>query len=628
MEIERFERMVARLEAESAAAPRRYQLKVALLALAGFGLLGLIGLGLGLGLVLLAGAVAAALWVGGAAAWLLLLKLGKLLLLAAIPVWLLLRNTMKALFVRLPAPQGRKLQRSDAPALFAALDNMRLRLRGPTVHQVLVVDGINAAIMQRPLFGLIGFPRNHLLLGLPLLESLSPDEAMAVVAHEYGHLCGAHGRFGAFIYRLRASWATIQDHAATWRGWAGRLMQRAVSAYAPYFNAYTFVLARAQEYQADATSAQLVGSAAAVAALKRTNLASAHRSGFFDQLLETTRDQATPPPDLALRWAAVATQLPAARTGPWLDRALDRSPGAMDTHPTLRQRLQALGADGAEAQAAPAPLAGPSAAQVLLGPVADTLRSEFQRSWAENAAEGWGEQHAQWQARRQRLAELEAMAERDSDQRLELLRLSMGLQPERDLREAFAEFNREHPDHALGLFLEGSARLARDDAGGLEQLEAAIRLDAEATRGACERAHAWLIERDPAAAKPWAERWQARAELEALRQQQLDRLDPKGKLLPAELAADTRVAMGKLVAQHGKGVRQAWLLRREIPADPACEAYVIVLQLGWWARLRNQGGLAVQALARQEWPMPLHLCLGHRFRAYQRTAMKIGTRLR
>ena len=96
-------------------------------------------------------------------------------------------------------------------------------MRGPRFHQVLVVDDVNAAISQRPAFGLIGWPRNYLLLGRPLLECVPPAEALAIVAHEYGHLAGAHGHFSAFIYRLRHTWGTVLDFAAS----SGRCRRRA-----------------------------------------------------------------------------------------------------------------------------------------------------------------------------------------------------------------------------------------------------------------------------------------------------------------------------------------------------------------------------------------------------------------
>jgi hypothetical protein len=64
------------------------------------------------------------------------------------------------------------------------------------------------------------------------------------------------------------------------------------------------------------------------------------------------------------------------------------------------------------------------------------------------------------------------------------------------------------PDHAPGLFYEAVVRLDRGEREGLDLLERAMKIDPEATRPACERAHAFLTERDETAlADTYAERW-------------------------------------------------------------------------------------------------------------------------
>jgi len=44
--------------------------------------------------------------------------------------------------------------------LFDAMDRMRERMKGPRFHHVLITDDVNAAVVQRPAFGLFGWPRN------------------------------------------------------------------------------------------------------------------------------------------------------------------------------------------------------------------------------------------------------------------------------------------------------------------------------------------------------------------------------------------------------------------------------------------------------------------------------------
>ena len=50
---------------------------------------------------------------------------------------------------------------------------------------------------------------------------------------------------------------------------AGRIFQRFFNWYGPWFNAYSFVLARSNEYEADRASAVVAGAAGAARALTR-----------------------------------------------------------------------------------------------------------------------------------------------------------------------------------------------------------------------------------------------------------------------------------------------------------------------------------------------------------------------
>lgn len=607
MEVERFRQMVARLEQESAAAPGRYRAKVAGLALLGFGILALLLGAVGFGLLLIVGFAAAVAFSGGAAL-LLLLKLGKLLFLLVVPLWYLVKSGVRALFVRLPAPQGREIVRREAPALFDAIDRMRAAMNGPRFHHVLIVDEVNAAVVQRPAFGLVGWPRNYLLLGLPLLESLPPDEALAVVAHEYGHLAGSHGHFSAFVYRLRHTWGTIQAYTDHIQGWLGRLVAPLVRWYAPYFNAYTFVLARADEYEADAASAELVGAANAVNALKRVNVVTPRHQRFMERTFDRIDHDAAPPRDLMARWAAHVGEPPAeADAQRWLGDALDREGQVTDTHPTLRARLAAL-ARGADASPVPPPpFTGASAAQAWLGPLVETLRQEFQSRWAEAVAQPWAERHAQAQQQRQRLDELRAKEERSDDEQLEQLRLTMRLEPEVDLREPLAAFNAAHADHALALFLEGAVRLDKGEREGITLLERAIALDPEATKPACERVHAFLVaQKDDAAAQRWAERWRERDTLETLRAQQLESLGGKDTLAPHGLDAAQLAALKQRLDREAlRHVAEVYVARRVIPADPTVVQWVMGVKLTWWGRQRGRQRAVVDRLAAMEWPVAL-----------------------
>lgn len=611
MDQTRFEGMVARLEIDSAQSPGVYQFKVAMLAVMGFGVLTLILAFAGLGLTVIAGTLIAILVTGGKAL-LLLIKLGKLLILLAIPLWLLIKSSISALLTRLPAPAGTEIQESQAPALFAAMSRMRKQMKGPRFHHVLITDDMNAAVVQRPLFGLFGWPRNYLILGLPLLESVTPDEAMAIVAHEYGHLAGAHAKFGAYIYRLRNSWGTISAVAQQWTGWTGRRLQAIVGWYAPYFNAYTFVLARTHEYQADAASAELVGAPVAASALKRINVISAKHQQFFDTTLAHIADQPTPPSDMAFRWAEVAQQpIEAELAQQWLQKALEREPHVADTHPALKQRLNALMPDPAQIAQLPDGLQGETAAQQWLGAHLPNLRAQFQEAWAQRVSAPWTERHEAIQAQKQRLQALIGLTSPTVDEQCETNQLRIQLQPEADNLPALAAFNQAHPDHALGLYLEADWRLSKGDETALSILDKVMQLDPASIKAACNRAWIFLMDRnDKERAQPYQDAWQRRHEWEETKQQQMSNLDVSHALQPAsDLSAEQRQQMHTNVQKCRSGVKRAYLAKRTLPIDPEQPTYVVGIELTAWARFRKKGPSIVNAMADLTWPEHVIICV-------------------
>lgn len=616
MDNTQFEQMVARVERQSVASPRQYQFRVLMLTLFGFGLLAVI-LGMaGAGIFLVMG-VALALALTGFKAAILILKLGKVLLLLAWPLWILIKSSFQALFVRLPAPKGQEIQRAQAPDLFAAMDQMRQRMKGPRFHHVLITHDVNAAVVQRPLFGLIGWPRNYLILGLPLLESLSPQEALAVVAHEYGHLAGSHSRFGAYIYRLRNSWGTIQAVASQWQGGASKPLQKLVGWYAPYFNAYTFVLARTNEYQADAASADLVGAKVMASALKRVNVASAGYDQFMGRVLGSIKDQDRPPADVADQWARLSRQGMAddeQQVRGWLQIALERRTDLADTHPALTQRLVALLRKEGGLDSLPAPLSGPSAAEAWLGNGLNKVRNVTQRQWQENVSEPWQARHKELLVQGQRLQALLAMETPSVDEELECIRLRMQLEPDAPADLArLQSFNACHADHALGLFLEASARLNADDDAGLDLLERLMALDPDTTKPACENAFAYLQRhQERERAQSYADRWKARDGMERQQAFEMANLNVAHPVVSAtDLSDEARAKAAKLVSAYGAGVKRAYLARRVLPSMPATSCYVVMLELNWLSRLLRREQAIVQKLAEQVWPMRVVICTAH-----------------
>src|SRR5919106_2619941 len=314
MKAEQFHTLVKRLEETARRDPSGYRTRVALLAVLGHAYVWGV-------LLLVVGALALVAWLTVAAG-----RSSGLANNLAIPLVVFAAAIVRAMWVRFDRPEGRRLSPGDAPEVFGLVRALTERLVTPRFHEMLVTFDFNAAVSQTPRLGFLGWYRNSLLLGLPLMEAMSPEEFRAVLAHEMGHLSRQHGRFGAWIYRTRALWIRLTERLESQQHWGYHVFDWFLSRWAPYFSAYSFVLARQHEYEADHVAAEVAGAGNPGRALHRLELLGA----YLDQRVwsEVARDAehlAKPPQGVPARLAAALRQAPAdddARE--WLWAALAR----------------------------------------------------------------------------------------------------------------------------------------------------------------------------------------------------------------------------------------------------------------------------------------------------------------
>lgn len=460
-------RLVERLEREAHEAPARYRLKLALLAALGYAVLGVslaMTLGVAVFLVLYLAIVRPSAEPG---------IVIPILMLGAIGIIVL-----KAVWIRFEGPDGHYLQAGDAPHLQEEVERIRRQVGAAQLHGIVINADLNAAAAYMPNGFLLWNQRHYLVLGLPLLRLLDRNELAAVIAHEFGHLHGGHGRFGAWIYRLRSSWYRLVDGVAR-SGWSGgQLLGLFFRWYAPYFDAYSFVLARRQEYAADAVGATVAGEGAMAGALARIGLAADWlERDFWPGVHRSEHDQSYPPVHIYGRLSAgLREHRHACDSVPrWL---LERDGDVDDTHPTLAQRLAALRTtpvlrlDSATTDSATA----------LLGDdLCEKLEQRFSREWREAAEKEWQARHRQLELERQRLTELEAHAERSPAEWVEYAALAETHRPHQDALPLYREALARSPSHALAQSRLGELLLKRgEQAEGIEWLRRAMESDVSA----------------------------------------------------------------------------------------------------------------------------------------------------
>ncbi|MSU58497.1 MAG: hypothetical protein EXS35_10020 [Pedosphaera sp.] len=410
---------------------------------------------------------------------------------------------LKTLWVKLKPPTGRVVTRAEAPPLFAALDELQRQLRSAPFHEVLVVPDCNAAVVQHPRLGVFGWPKNFLLLGLPLLDGLSADEMRAVLAHEFAHISRQHGRMGQRIYCLRRSWEKVfqQFNQAQRKGEVSLrpLYSKFLDWFWPRFNAHAFVLSRADEYEADSDAARLVGAPHIASALLWIKLCGRHfEDHFWPDLWQRANTEPEPPRDaFANVRETVRAGFAPAEVATWIEQAFHQKTTNADTHPCLTERLKAVNqypeaAARDDFPAAPKPVAT-SASETWFGELLPRIRADLGPLWADDIKEHWQERHARAGALQHRLERLDQSVpapDADEDALWDKARVVLELKREKDAEPFLRKILALNPKHCAANFQLGRLLLDESDPAGVANLEAVMAEDDEAVPAASQLLHA------------------------------------------------------------------------------------------------------------------------------------------
>lgn len=566
MKYEQYVSLIKGLEPYASANRRSYELRVFGLALLGYAyFLGLILLFLAIPM-----AVIVALIMAPAAILKVLLWTAKLwwVVVPALAVFFgFLGGAIKALFTKTPEPEERELERMDAPDLFEFIDSTCATLDAKRPQKVYITDEFNAAVVTVPRFGMFG-RKVYMRLGLPVMKALTPEQFKGVIAHEIGHISGKHGGFGKWAYQLHEAWGRFIDSQAANEHKFSALYDRFVKWFFPYFQAYSFVLMREHEKEADEYAVAIAGAKPLGEALILLDQRNADLNElFWTRIHDENLERATPPGDIFSRMLGSLASSDPERANETLSKAVKVLTDYNDSHPALADRLKLMGywKEG-DLPPQPGPAAS-NAAELFLGGSYDRYVGEFEKKWADEIATTWAERHTHFQTSQQRADELEAKAATDEltvEEMIEKAGLIADRKGNREALPLLREIIQKFPQHAEANYLLGGVLLSNDDEAGLDLVKKAMTLDEKWKYAASDVAFQYLRSKGKLdEAKEYAETLEAQSE--EIEKAQLERTNvtANDRFLTHSVDAET-VAEILRKLQYYHEINALYLVQKEV----------------------------------------------------------------
>jgi Zn-dependent protease with chaperone function len=558
--------LLEKLERELQENPKVYQSKVAMLAILGnayivFGII-----------VLLAILILACLSI-------LVLKALAIKLIAVVGIFLYV--VISSLWVRVDPPEGIKISKNEAPELFVIIDDLRKKLNSPNFHHVLMSNDFNAAVVQRPRLGLLGWYQNYLIIGLPLMQSLTVEQLTAVLAHEFGHLSKNHARTANWIYRQRIRWEQLFILIEQNTSKIDIIFRPFLKRFVPYFVAYSFPIARANEYEADKISVNLTSAEIVAETLTTVNvighyLEEEYWPRIFNQVETLPQPKLSPYMSYVQQLSEYVLNQ---ETNHWLTHSLSMRTSFEDTHPSLSDRLSAIGQTAHVAFAAHG-----YTADRLLGTCYAEIVAAFDQNWQVAVQDAWQKEHKSVLERTAYLTSLNEKMDQQQDLSLEerfdqvLLTEQLAHQPEKAF-ELVQQLYQEFPEHPHTNFIYGRYYIEQKNPQGVVLLEKAIQLDEFAAQDVYKLLYRYYDELgDTAKAEKYQQLLTERADLEYKALTEREHIGVSDPLIAHGLTQE-QLADFSAQIQRFSNIKQVWLIKKKTQFLPHIACYVMAFSL-------------------------------------------------
>lgn len=404
---------------------------------------------------------------------------------ATIVIVAVLRGFLGAMFSKIPEPYGLDITKENAPGFYSIIEDICEKSGCPTIHNIKFDFDSNAYISERPSFGLIGAYKRYLVIGLPLLTTLTEEEIKAVIAHECGHLSKSHSKDSVKIYRAKLIWGKIREELKKTDKDRIFLIRIFMQRYIPALNDIMFKISKEHEYQADRIAASVVNSKSIGSSLLKMNIYDLHlKYTLWDKIYNLNMKEKNPPKDLFSQMEkSVNEPIDEELIQSITEELLSYPSLPSSTHPSISERMEALNAD--------TPKFNPtkeSALRQIFKEQADGIISALSEEWKEEIKYSWKEYYKSTKEEEQRLLTLNekhntnTLLDKEVFERAYLIESIEGT--EKALL-TFEEIKKSKSNEIYANYHIGRLMLKQDNKEGLEILEKVMEEDCQLIPECC-----------------------------------------------------------------------------------------------------------------------------------------------
>ena len=388
--------------------------------------------------------------------------------------------------LRFPLPNDIYLPKDAAAYFYTLVNEVQLESHAPSIQRICISSHYESKLIRTPSSGYAFKFTNTLILGLPLIQSLSVQQLKAVIKRELLHIIEPKQHISGWFYNLRNIWPQYQQLPQ--KSWSINFLfiQLFFSWYAPLYKLLSQAAARHEELYVDKQLYQQNHHDSLVDILTTMGISQTFfNEVHFPHLMNKAYKHEIPPyfPYESFE-RNLHTKIDSEFCQHWLDKTLNQE-GIQKDFPSFPQRIQNIGLDKIWLP----DMNTASSASSLLDDMLFILCQQMDDEWFKNNEDEWNSRYKIGQLEQNKLKEYQVLLKQNilSDQKTwEYILLTKKYVDELEASELYKQILKTDFSDPRISFEIGRKLLKQLDEDGIDAMHKTIKLDDSYTVMACQ----------------------------------------------------------------------------------------------------------------------------------------------
>ena len=155
-------------------------------------------------------------------------------------------------------PSGLDVTKEKFPHLFKLIEELQSEFGDPKINRIIIHDKYEISVIKTPRSGMPFMNTTTLIIGLPILQTMSPLYFRALLARRIGQLSTQHTPVSTRLYFLNNIWAQFKVSSKRSKNKLTKVLSYFFQIYSPLYQKMLMPLIQEEELEADSYGMDII----------------------------------------------------------------------------------------------------------------------------------------------------------------------------------------------------------------------------------------------------------------------------------------------------------------------------------------------------------------------------------